>query len=101
VEKILSKPIEAQASTVLLWYVSTEEEDSHMELEAENLPGSEVLQELEAQHRRYSEQLEALIQKPYLSEEEQLEEVRLKKLKLHLKDKMAARRNGHPQKLAV
>ena len=70
-------------------------------MEAKNLPGSEGLQELEAQHRRYSEQLEALIQKPYLFEEEQLEEVRLKKLKLQVKDKMAARRNGQLQKLAV
>lgn len=72
-----------------------------MELEAKNLPGSENFQELEAQHRRYSEQLEALIQKPYLSEDEQLEEVRLKKLKLRVKDKMEARRNGQPQTLAV
>jgi hypothetical protein len=70
-------------------------------MEAKNLPGSEGLQDLEAQHRRYSEQLEALIQKPYLSEEEQLEEVRLKKLKLQVKDKMAAQRNGQLQKLAV
>lgn len=60
-----------------------------MESEAKNLPDGD-LKELEAKHRRYSEQLEALIQKPYLSEEEQLEEVRLKKLKLHVKDLMAA-----------
>jgi hypothetical protein len=72
-----------------------------MELEAKSLPDSEGIQELEAQHRRYSEQLEALIQKPYLSEEEQLEEVRLKKLKLRVKDQMVARRNGHPQSYAV
>lgn len=72
-----------------------------MELEAKNLPNSENLQELEAQHRRYSEQLEALTQKPYLSEDEQLEEVRLKKLKLRVKDKMAAWQSRQPQKLAV
>lgn len=71
-----------------------------MELEAKNLPDSEAIQQLEAEHRRYSEQLEALSQKPYLSQEEQLEEVRLKKLKLRIKDMMAARR-GHPQSIAV
>lgn len=72
-----------------------------MESEAKNLPDSEGIQELEAQHRRYSEQLEALIQKPWLSEEEQLEEIRLKKLKLRVKDRMAACQNGHPQSIAV
>jgi hypothetical protein len=68
-----------------------------MELEAKNLPDSAEMQQLQAQHRRYSEQLEALIQKPYLSEDEQIEETRLKKLKLRIKDEMAARRNGQPQ----
>ncbi len=71
-----------------------------MELEAKNLPDSE-LQQLEARHRHYSERLEALTQKPYLSEEEQLEEVRLKKLKLFVKDQMVARRNGHSHSYAV
>ncbi|MGB0125746.1 MAG: YdcH family protein [Silvibacterium sp.] len=72
-----------------------------MELEAKRLPGGDGIMELEAQHRHYSEQLDALIQKPYLSEEEQLEEVRLKKLKLRVKDEMAARRHGLPQSYAV
>ncbi|HTV04021.1 MAG TPA: hypothetical protein VME86_01545 [Acidobacteriaceae bacterium] len=71
-----------------------------MEFEAKNLPDSE-LKQLEAQHRHYSELLEALIQKPYLSAEEQLEEVRLKKLKLHVKDLMFARRSGHTHSVAV
>ena len=46
---------------------------------------SEELARLQAEHRRYAQRLEELIQKPYLSEDEQLEEVRLKKLKLHAK----------------
>jgi len=72
-----------------------------MDLEEKSLPNGEEIRELEARHRRYSEQLEALIQKPYLSEEEQLEEVRLKKLKLRVKDEMVARRNGQRQSYAV
>jgi hypothetical protein len=47
---------------------------------------SEEIERLQAEHRRYAQRLEELVQKPYLSEDEQLEEVRLKKLKLHAKD---------------
>ena len=47
---------------------------------------SEEIDRLHAEHRRYAQRLEELLQKPYLSEDEQLEEVRLKKLKLHAKD---------------
>ena len=46
----------------------------------------EEIERLHAEHRRYAQRLEELIQKPYLSVDEQLEEVRLKKLKLHAKD---------------
>jgi hypothetical protein len=49
-------------------------------------PLSEELNRLHAEHRRYAQRLEELIQKPYLSDDEQLEEVKLKKLKLHAKD---------------
>jgi hypothetical protein len=47
---------------------------------------SEEINRLHAEHRGYAQRLEELLQKPYLSEDEQLEEVRLKKLKLHAKD---------------
>jgi hypothetical protein len=47
---------------------------------------SEELDRLHAEHRRYAQRLEELLEKPYLSCDEQLEEVRLKKLKLHAKD---------------
>lgn len=72
-----------------------------MEPEAKHLPGSEAYEQLEARHRHYSEQLEALTQKPYLSEEEQIEEVRLKKLKLQIKDRMAAQRSRQSQSYVV
>jgi hypothetical protein len=47
---------------------------------------SEEIDRLHAEHHRYAQRLEELLQKPYLSTDEQLEEVRLKKLKLHAKD---------------
>ena len=43
------------------------------------------------QHHSYAEQLERLVQKSFLSEEEQLLETVLKKKKLALKDQMHAR----------
>ncbi|ACO31364.1 MULTISPECIES: YdcH family protein [Acidobacterium] len=54
---------------------------------------SEVIRSLEDQHRHYEQQLAALLAKPYLSEDEQLEEVRLKKIKLRIKDEIAARQS--------
>lgn len=53
------------------------------------LASSEVFRKLATEHQQYAQRLEALANKPYLSEEEKLEEVRLKKLKLKLKDEMA------------
>ncbi len=53
----------------------------------------EVLSEIDrlhAEHHRYDLRLEELAGKPYLSAEEQLEEVKLKKLKLHAKDLITA-----------
>ncbi len=47
---------------------------------------SAELERLHAEHLRYARRLEELLQKPYLTVDEQLEEVRLKKLKLHAKD---------------
>ncbi len=46
----------------------------------------EILRQLQEEHRRYSEKLEGLSHSSYLSAEEQIEEVRLKKLKLRVKD---------------
>ena len=57
---------------------------------------SEEINRLHAEHRRYAQRLEELIQKPYLSADEQLEEVRLKKLKLHAKDLIYALERGIP-----
>jgi hypothetical protein len=70
-----------------------------MDMETFGSPNSEVIRRLEEQHRHYSEKLESLVQKPYLSAEEEIEEGRLKKLKLSVKDQMTALRNNgvlHP-----
>jgi len=51
---------------------------------------SAEIQRLLTEHQRYSLRLNELVTKPYLSSDEQLEEVRLKKLKLHAKDLISA-----------
>ena len=64
------------------------------------LASNEVFRKLAAEHSQYSLRLDALVTQKYLSEEEKLEEVRLKKLKLRLKDQMESLeqqfRNGQP-----
>ena len=52
------------------------------------LASNEEFKRLADEHSQYSQRLDSLIQKKYLSEDEKVEEVRLKKLKLHLKDQM-------------
>ena len=57
---------------------------------------SAEIDRLHAEHRRYAQRLEELLQKPYLTTDEQLEEVRLKKLKLHAKDLIFALEHRSP-----
>ena len=52
------------------------------------LASNEDFRKLLEEHSQYSQRLEALITRKYLTEDEKLEEVRLKKLKLRLKDQM-------------
>ena len=51
---------------------------------------SAELNRLHDEHHQYAQRLEELLQKPYLSTEEQIEEIKLKKLKLHTKDSIFA-----------
>jgi uncharacterized protein len=52
------------------------------------LASHEAFRRLAQEHNQYSQRLHSLIEKRYLTEEEKLEEVRIKKLKLRLKDEM-------------
>jgi len=54
----------------------------------ELMASDETYRRLAQEHTQYAQRLESLVTKRFLSEEEQLEETRLKKLKLRLKDQM-------------
>ena len=63
-------------------------ENAQEELKAHLMKTDEEFRHLAEQHAQYHKQLEALEAKPRLTPEEELEEHRLKKLKLRLKDQM-------------
>lgn len=63
-----------------------------MKVETAGTQENPALNQLLEEHRRYSEKLEGLMQAPYLSAEDHLEEVRLKKLKLRVKDEIVGHR---------
>ena len=58
------------------------------ELKRKLLQTDEEFRQIATQHHDLDEKIHSLATQPYLSEPEQLEEVRLKKKKLHLKDQM-------------
>jgi uncharacterized protein YdcH (DUF465 family) len=63
-------------------------ETNQDELKAHLMATSEEFRALAEQHCQYHKLLEALEAKPHLTDEEQAEEHRLKKIKLRLKDQM-------------
>ena len=65
------------------------------------LAGHEEFQKLVMEHTQYQQRLETLTQKRFLTEDEQMEEVRLKKLKLRLKDQMASIEREFQQQVHV
>ena len=67
------------------------------ELKRKLLQSDEEYRQLATRHHDLDEQIHNLAARHYLSEPEQLEEVRLKKVKLHLKDQMESilRRRSH------
>ena len=66
------------------------ENNTQDELKAHLVATNEEFRALAAQHAQYHKQLEELDAKSRLTEQEQIEEVRLKKQKLRLKDQMNA-----------
>jgi uncharacterized protein YdcH (DUF465 family) len=59
----------------------------------------EEFRKLAMEHTQYEQRLNSLTEKRYLTDDEKLEEVRLKKLKLRLKDQMESIERQHRQHL--
>ena len=66
------------------------ERNAQEELKAHLMATNEEFCQLATQHSQFAKQLDELEALPHLTEQEQLEEVRLKKMKLRLKDQMEA-----------
>jgi uncharacterized protein len=64
------------------------ENNTQDELKAHLMATSEEYRALASQHAQFHKELEELEAKSHLSDQEQVEEVRLKKQKLRLKDQM-------------
>ena len=70
------------------------------EIKAHLMATNEEYRHLASQHSEFAKKLDELETIPHLSLEEELEEHRLKKLKLHLKDQMEAILSEHRQTVA-
>ena len=66
------------------------ERNAQEDLKAHLIATNEEYRRLLGQHSEFARKLDALESLPHLTEQEQLEETRLKKLKLRLKDEMEA-----------
>lgn len=66
------------------------ERNAQEELRAHLMETNEEFRRLASQHSDFAKKLDALESLPHLTDGEQLEETRLKKLKLRLKDQMEA-----------
>ena len=66
------------------------ERNAQEDMKAHLIATNEEYRKLSGQHTEFARKLDALESLPHLTEEEQLEETRLKKLKLRLKDQMEA-----------
>ena len=77
------------------------ERNAQEESKAHLMATSEEYRQLAGQHSDFARKLDDLEALPHLTEEQQLEETRLKKLKLRLKDQMEAMvSHNRPQQVA-
>ncbi len=63
-------------------------EQAQTELKAHLMATSEEFRQLVAQHAEYDRLLDAIEAKPHVTPEDEVDEHRIKKLKLHVKDQM-------------
>ena len=63
-------------------------EQAQPELKAHLMATSEEFRQLAAQHAEYDRMLDAIEAKPHVTPEDEVEEHRIKKLKLRVKDQM-------------
>jgi uncharacterized protein YdcH (DUF465 family) len=66
------------------------ERNAQDELKAHLMASNEEFRRLANQHSEYARKLDEIESRPHLTNEDELEETRLKKLKLRIKDQMEA-----------
>lgn len=71
------------------------ERPSQEELKARLIETNEKFRRLANEHSEYARKIDVLESLPHLSQQEQMEEIKLKKLKLHAKDMMAVIMSSH------
>ena len=69
--------------------------DGLQDLKQHLIATNDEFRRLAEEHQSYKDKLQALAGKPYLTGPEQVEEVRMKKVKLRLKDQMEIILQGH------
>jgi len=77
------------------------ERNAQEQLKAHLMETDAEYRRLATQHSDYAQKIDALEALPHLTEQEQLEEVRLKKLKLRIKDQMESILSQHRTRQAV
>jgi uncharacterized protein YdcH (DUF465 family) len=93
-QRFISLPTEQVNLTVSAWQPHKGDkslmENTQEHLKAHLMQTDEEFRRLAEQHAQYHKQLEALEAKSHLTPEQEVEEHRLKKVKLQLKDQMNA-----------